>query len=201
MLCNLSGPARPVLTGERTALNFLQTLSGTATAARRFVDAVAGTGCTVLDTRKTLPGLRSAQKYATRCGGARNHRLGLYDQVLIKENHVVAAGSIGTAVVAARRLCPGMLVEVEAESLTEFEQALAAGADLIMLDELSDDDMRRAVARRNECHSATKLEASGNVTLESIGRIAATGVDYVSVGSITKNVRALDLSLRLTIAG
>ena len=196
----LSGPAGPILTGERTALNFLQTLSATATAASRFVEAVAGTGCKILDTRKTIPGLRLAQKYAARCGGAQNHRLGLYDMVLIKENHIIAAGSINTAVATARRTSPDIPVEVEVESLEEFDQALAAGADIIMLDELSREDMREAVAR-NRAHEASKgtkarLEASGSVTLETVREIALTGVDYISIGGITKHVQAVDLSMR-----
>ena len=193
----IEGPARAVLTGERTALNFLQLLSGTATAARRFVDAVAGTNCRILDTRKTLPGLRTAQKYAVRCGGADNHRMGLYDMVLIKENHIAASGSIGAAVAAARRLSPGIGVEVEVETLAELEEALTAMPDIVMLDEFSLDDLRTAV-RANAAHAhPAKLEASGGVTLENVRAIAETGVDYVSIGSITKHVRALDLSLRL----
>jgi nicotinate-nucleotide pyrophosphorylase (carboxylating) len=196
VLLNISGPARPILTGERTALNFLQTLSATATAASRYVEAVAGTQCRILDTRKTLPGLRLAQKYATRCGGAQNHRIGLYDMVLIKENHIIAAGSIATAIAAARRTSPGVPVEVEVESLTEFDQALAAGADIILLDELSLDDMRTAVARNRERGSKARLEASGSVTLATVRDIALTGVDYISVGSITKHVQAIDLSMR-----
>ena len=193
----LAGLARPILTGERTALNFLQTLSATATAARRYVDTVAGTGCRILDTRKTLPGMRLAQKYAARCGGAQNHRLGLYDMVLLKENHIIAAGSIGGAVSMARRTSPGVPVEVEVESLGEFDQALDAGADIIMLDELSLDDMREAV-KRNRAHGIkTKLEASGGVTLSTVREIALTGVDYISIGSITKHVLAVDLSMRL----
>jgi nicotinate-nucleotide pyrophosphorylase (carboxylating) len=199
-LVRLSGPAAPILTGERTALNFLQTLSGTATAASRYVEAVAGTGCRILDTRKTIPGLRLAQKYAARCGGAQNHRLGLYDMVLIKENHIIAAGSISTAIATARRTAPGIPVEVEVESLEEFDQALAAGADIIMLDELSRADLREAVAR-NRAHVAgqgakPKLEASGGVTLETVRDIALTGVDYISIGGITKHVQAVDLSMR-----
>jgi nicotinate-nucleotide pyrophosphorylase (carboxylating) len=195
-LLNVAGPARPILTGERTALNFLQTLSATATAASRYVEAVAGTQCRILDTRKTLPGLRLAQKYATRCGGAQNHRIGLYDMVLIKENHIIAAGSIATAIAAARRTSPGVPVEVEVESLTEFDQALAAGADIILLDELSLDDIRTAVARNRERGSKARLEASGSVTLATVRDIALTGVDYISVGSITKHVQAIDLSMR-----
>jgi nicotinate-nucleotide pyrophosphorylase (carboxylating) len=200
----LAGPARPILTGERTALNFLQTLSGTATAARRYVDAIAGTGCRILDTRKTLPGLRLAQKYATRCGGAQNHRLGLHDMVLIKENHIVAAGSIAAAVAAARRTSPGLPVEVEVETLAEFDQALAAGADIILHDELTLDDTRTAVARNRARTAAggtpAKLEASGSVTLATVRDIALTGVDYISIGGITKHVQAVDLSMRFEFA-
>lgn len=193
----ISGPARAVLSGERTALNFLQTLSATATAAKQYVDAVAGTGCEILDTRKTLPGLRNAQKYATRCGGARNHRMGLYDMVLIKENHIVAAGSIAAAVEAARRTAVGIPVEVEVEDLAEFELALAAGVDVIMLDELSLDDMREAVRRNRAAGRRAKLEASGNVSMQTVRAIAETGVDFISIGGITKHVRAVDLSMRL----
>jgi len=193
----IEGPARPVLTGERTALNFLQLLSGTATAARRFVDAVAGTGCTILDTRKTLPGLRTAQKYAVRCGGAQNHRMGLFDQVLIKENHIAASGSLLGAIEAARRSTPGIRIEVEVESLEEFAQALGARPDIIMLDEFSLEDMARAAALNRERGGIARLEASGSVSLERVREIAATGVDYISVGSITKHVRAVDLSMRL----
>ena len=196
----LDGSARPILSGERTALNFLQTLSATATAASRYVEAVAGTGCRILDTRKTLPGLRLAQKYAARCGGAQNHRLGLYDMVLIKENHIIAAGSISAAVSTARRNSPGLPIEVEVESLGEFDQALAAGADIIMLDELTPDDMRAAVARNRERGSKAKLEASGSVTLATVRDVALTGVDYISIGGITKHVQAVDLSMRLEFA-
>jgi nicotinate-nucleotide pyrophosphorylase (carboxylating) len=192
----LQGPARAILTGERTALNFLQTLSATATAASAYVEAVAGTGCKILDTRKTLPGLRLAQKYAARCGGAQNHRLGLYDMVLIKENHIIAAGSIATAIATARSTSPGIPVEVEVESLEEFDQALAAGPDIIMLDELSRADMREAVARNKTAGGKVKLEASGSVTLETVREIALTGVDFISIGGITKHVKAVDLSMR-----
>jgi nicotinate-nucleotide pyrophosphorylase (carboxylating) len=192
----LQGPARAILTGERTALNFLQTLSATATAASAYVEAVAGTGCKILDTRKTLPGLRLAQKYAARCGGAQNHRLGLYDMVLIKENHIIAAGSIATAIATARRNSPGTPVEVEVESLEEFDQALAAGPDIIMLDELSRADMREAVARNKSAGGKVRLEASGSVTLETVREIALTGVDFISIGGITKHVKAVDLSMR-----
>ena len=196
-VCTVEGAARGVLTGERTALNFLQLLSGTATAAHRFAQAVAGTGCTVLDTRKTLPGMRNAQKYAVRCGGAANHRMGLYDMVLIKENHILAAGSIGAAVGAARRLAAGVRIEVEVESLEELEQAFAAAPDIVMLDEFSLEDMREAVARNRARGRPVQLEASGSVSLESIAEVAATGVDFISVGALTKHVRAVDLSMRL----
>jgi nicotinate-nucleotide pyrophosphorylase (carboxylating) len=197
VLFEIAGPARPVLSGERTALNFLQLLSGTATATRAYVDAIAGTACRILDTRKTLPGLRSAQKYAVRCGGAENYRQGLYDQVLIKENHIAAAGSLEAAIRAARASARGVRIEVEVETPQELERALAAAPDIIMLDEFSLEDMRAAVALRDAQRAPVKLEASGSVTLESVRRIAATGVDYVSVGSITKHVRAIDLSMRL----
>ena len=196
VLLAIAGAARPILTGERTALNFLQTLSATATAASRYVEAVAGTNCRILDTRKTLPGLRLAQKYATRCGGAQNHRIGLFDMVLIKENHIIAAGSIATAITSARRSSPGIPVEVEVESLTEFDQALAGGADIILLDELTLDDMRTAVERNRQSGSKAKLEASGSVTLANVREIALTGVDYISIGAITKHVQAVDLSMR-----
>jgi nicotinate-nucleotide pyrophosphorylase (carboxylating) len=197
VIFEIEGPAPAILTGERTALNFLQLLSATATAARRFVDAIAGTRCAILDTRKTLPGLRTAQKYAVRCGGAQNHRIGLYDMVLIKENHIAAAGSLSIAVAAARRTAPGLPVEVEVESLAEFEEALAARPDIVMLDEFSQADMRTAVALNRGQASPVKIEASGSVSLETVRAIAETGVDYISVGGITKHVRAVDLSMRL----
>ena len=201
LVCTVEGPARSVLTGERTALNFLQLLSATATAASRFAAAVTGTGCTVLDTRKTLPGLRSAQKYAVRCGGARNHRMGLYDMVLIKENHIVAAGSIAQAVAAARASAAGARIEVEVESLGELEQALAARPDIVMLDDFTLEDMAAAVARNRARGRPVLLEASGSVSLETVRAIAATGVDFVSVGALTKHVRAVDLSMRLEFDG
>ena len=197
LLCELEGPARAILTGERTALNFLQLLSGTATTTARYVQAVAGTGCRILDTRKTIPGLRSAQKYAVRCGGGQNHRMGLYDRVLIKENHIAAAGSIAAAVAAARAMAPGLLVEVEAEDLEEFAAALAAHCDVIMLDDFALEHMHRAVALNRAAPRPASLEASGGVSLERIRAIAATGVDCISVGSLTKHVQAVDLSLRL----
>jgi nicotinate-nucleotide pyrophosphorylase (carboxylating) len=196
VLCRLAGPARALLTGERTALNFLQTLSATATEAARYVAAVAGTGCTILDTRKTLPGLRQAQKYAVRCGGARNHRLGLFDGILIKENHIAAAGSIAAAVAAARALGADVPVEVETENLDELAQALAAGADIVMLDDYSLEDMQRAVAISRAHPRRAKLEASGGMELARVRAVALTGVDYISVGGLTKHVRAIDLSMR-----
>ncbi len=193
----IAGPARAILTGERTALNFLQLLSATATVTRRFVEAVAGTECRILDTRKTLPGLRSAQKYAVRCGGGDNHRMGLYDRVLIKENHIAAAGSIAAAIASARRSAPGITVEVEVESLAELAQALGAAPDIIMLDDFSLEDMRAAVARNRAAGRPARLEASGSVALEMARTIAETGVDYISVGALTKHVHAIDLSMRL----
>ena len=192
----IQGPARAVLTGERTALNFLQLLSGTATQTRRLVDAVAGTGCTILDTRKTLPGLRTAQKYAVRCGGAQNLRIGLFDMVLIKENHIAAAGSISAAIAAAKRVSAGLKIEVEVESLAGLEEALAAAPDIVMLDNFDKATMAKAVTLTRSRSRTVKLEASGNVTLDTVRAIAATGVDYVSVGSLTKHVRATDLSMR-----
>ena len=199
-LFEVSGLARPVLTGERTALNFLQLLSATATAARRYVDAIAGTECTIIDTRKTVPGLRSAQKYAVVQGGAQNHRLGLFDQVLIKENHIAAAGSLATAIAAGRRAAGGRKVEVEVETLVEFEEALRARPDIILLDEFSQADMRAAVELNRSKGRLVKLEASGSVTLETVRSVAETGVDYISIGGITKHVRAVDLSMRLEFA-
>jgi nicotinate-nucleotide pyrophosphorylase (carboxylating) len=197
LLGRLEGPARALLTGERAALNFLQTLSGTATTVRRWVEAVRGTRCRVLDTRKTLPGLRTAQKYAVRCAGGSNHRMGLYDGILIKENHIVAAGSIGAAVAAARRQAAAVPVEVEVETLDELRQTLDARADMALLDEFSLADLRAAVAL-NLAHASgpIKLEASGNVTLDTLRPIAETGVDFVSIGALTKHLRAIDLSMR-----
>ena len=196
-LLRLAGLARPILSGERTALNFLQLLSATATAARRFTDAVAGTGCTILDTRKTLPGLRTAQKYAVRCGGARNHRMGLYDMVLIKENHIAAAGSLTQAVASARRLAPRLQVETEVENLGQLEEALVAQPQVVMLDNFTLADLRTAVARNRAAGSPVRLEASGGTSLATVRAIAETGVDYISVGAITKHVQAIDLSMRL----
>jgi len=196
VLCEIEGPARTILTGERSALNFLQTLSGTATVTRSYVSAVAGTDCQILDTRKTIPGLRLAQKYAVRCGGGSNHRLGLHDMVLIKENHAIAAGGIAAAIAAARQVSPGIPVEVEVETLDEFRTALAAEPEVIMLDEFTHEDMRRAVAERRAAGITTRLEVSGGIRLASIRAIAETGVDYISVGALTKHVTAADLSLR-----
>jgi nicotinate-nucleotide pyrophosphorylase (carboxylating) len=201
VIFEISGPARAVLTGERTAINFLQLLSATATVARRFADAVAGTTCKILDTRKTLPGLRTAQKYAVRCGGAQNHRIGLYDMVLIKENHIAAAGSLAGAIAAARHVAPTLPVEVEVESLQEMQEALTAGPDIILLDELSLADMRKAVEINRAHRHPAKLEASGSVSLDNVRSIAETGVDFVSVGGLTKHVRAIDLSMRLEFSG
>ncbi len=192
-LCTLRGPARALLTGERTALNFLQALSSTATLARRFADTVAGTGAVILDTRKTLPGLRLAQKYAVRCGGCRNHRIGLFDAVLIKENHIMAAGSIRNAIATARRLHPGVTVEVEVENLAELEEALAARPDIVMLDNF---DLAALVEAVRITARRVKLEASGNVNFDTVRKIAETGVDYISIGGLTKDVRAIDLSMR-----
>lgn len=195
LLCKLSGAARSLLTGERTALNLLQTLSATATVARQYADAVAGTGCKVLDTRKTIPGLRNAQKYAVACGGCYNHRIGLYDGVLIKENHIIAAGSIANAIRAARELT-SVSVEVEVESLREFQEAVAAKPDRIMLDNFSFEELVAAVKMNS---GAIELEASGNIDLDNIRVVAETGVDYISIGALTKNVRAVDLSMRIKL--
>ena len=192
-LFRLHGPARVLLTGERNALNFVQTLSGVASLTARYVAELADTDCRLLDTRKTLPGLRSAQKYAVTCGGGKNHRIGLFDAYLIKENHILACGGIAEAISEARRLNPGKPVEVEVESLVELEQALAAGADIVMLDNFDIPMMREAVTLNQ---SRAKLEVSGNVTLDTLADYAATGVDFISVGALTKHVRALDLSMR-----
>ncbi len=200
-VCTLEGPARPLLTGERTALNFLQTLSATATAARRYVEAVAGTPVQILDTRKTIPGLRLAQKYAVRVGGAGNHRIGLWDAILVKENHIVAAGSIAAAVQTARRTSPGVLLEVEVETVEQAAEAFATGADRLLLDNFPLARLRAAVQLRDARAPRTGLEASGGITFDNIREIAATGVDFISIGDITKNVHAVDLSLRFTFAG
>ncbi|MBL4610794.1 carboxylating nicotinate-nucleotide diphosphorylase [Halopseudomonas sp.] len=196
VFCRLSGPARGLLTAERSAMNFIQTLSATATRSRYFADIVAGTPVRLLDTRKTLPGLRMAQKYAVTCGGCHNHRIGLFDAFLIKENHIAACGGIAEAVSQARTLAPGKPVEVEVESLAELRQALDAGADIIMLDELSLADMREAV-RITEGRAA--LEASGGITEATLRDVANTGVDFISIGSMTKDIKAVDLSMRLSM--
>tara|TARA_R110002096_G_scaffold65006_4_gene158325 strand:+ start:53503 stop:54360 length:858 start_codon:yes stop_codon:yes gene_type:complete len=200
VICKLTGPARALLSGERTALNFLQTLSATATATSHYVAAVQGTGARVLDTRKTIPGLRLAQKYAVRCGGGKNHRVGLHDAILIKENHIKSAGGVAAAIKAAQALDAGVLVEAEVESLQELKQALDAGAERILLDNFSLEDLREAVAINAARESAaSELEASGNVTLQTIREIAETGVDYISTGAITKHIIASDLSMLFRI--
>jgi len=193
VLCRLEGPARGLLTGERSALNFLQTLSGTATEARRYAEAVKGTRATILDTRKTLPGLRNAQKYAVRCGGANNHRMGLYDGILIKENHIMAAGGIASAVRAARVGGAQVPVEVEVETLEQVREALSAGAYILLLDNFDLAGMHQAVAITA---GRAKLEASGGIDMHAVRQVAETGVDYISVGSLTKHVQAVDLSMR-----
>ncbi|WP_233078753.1 carboxylating nicotinate-nucleotide diphosphorylase [Rheinheimera soli] len=194
VLCELTGPARILLTGERTALNFIQSLSGTATTTALYVSLLEGSATRLLDTRKTLPGMRLAQKYAVACGGGKNHRLGLYDAFLIKENHIAAAGSIDKAVSIARQNFPGKPVEVEVEDLIEFEQALKAGADIVMLDNFHIADIQQAVSLNK---GQAKLEVSGNITAEALRSLSSTGVDYISSGALTKNVQAIDLSMRL----
>ena len=196
LLCSVDGPARALLTGERTALNFLQLLSGTATAAHAFAQRLQGTRCRLLDTRKTLPGLRTAQKYAVLVGGGHNHRMGLFDGILIKDNHIAAAGSVALAVAAAKRSAAKIPVEVEVEDLTQLQAAIDAGADIAMLDNFSLQAMRDGVALNAQAARPLKIEASGGITLETIRTIAETGVDFISVGSITKHVRAVDLSMR-----
>lgn len=195
LLCELTGPARSLLTGERTALNFLQTLSGTATIVSQYVKRVEGTPARILDTRKTLPALRMAQKYAVSCGGGTNHRIGLYDMVLIKENHIVAAGSIAKAVATARRLSPELEIEVEVEDLDELRQALETGVERVLLDNMDIDTLRQAVKLNA---GRARLEASGGISLDNIRAVAETGVDFISVGALTKNVKAIDLSMRIS---
>ena len=195
ILCEIRGDARAMLSAERPALNFLQTLSATATRTRRYVEAVAGTGATIMDTRKTLPGLRLAQKYAVRTGGGANQRIGLFDGILIKENHILAAGGIAAVLARAHRLAPpGVPVQIEVESLDELEQALAAGARLVLLDNFALAELRRAV---QATAGRAVLEASGGITLDKVRAVAETGVDRISIGSLTKDVAALDLSLRI----
>jgi len=195
MLCEIEANARALLSAERSALNFLQTLSGVATETRRYVDAIAGTRARIFDTRKTLPGLRLAEKYAVRCGGGENHRTGLYDGILIKENHIAAAGGIRPALEAAYRLAPpGVFVQIEVETLAQLEEALACGATLVLLDNFDLDSLRQAVRLTA---GRAQLEASGGVDLASVRAIAETGVDRISVGGLTKHLRAVDLSMRL----
>ncbi|MGL6161281.1 carboxylating nicotinate-nucleotide diphosphorylase [Microbulbifer sp.] len=196
VILELEGSARSILTGERTALNFLQTLSGTATTASQYANRAAGTQIRILDTRKTIPGLRSAQKYAVLCGGCRNHRIGLYDAFLIKENHIAAAGGIDKAVAQARAIKPGAVVEVEVENLDELKQALASGADVIMLDEFTDADTQAALSL---ARGKAKIEISGSVDSERLRQLAQLDVDYISSGSLTKHLRAIDLSLRIDL--
>lgn len=194
VLFELEGAARSILTGERCALNFVQTLSGTATTAAEYAALAAGTEVKILDTRKTIPGLRSAQKYAVLCGGCHNHRIGLYDAFLIKENHIAAAGGIRDAIEQARQIKPGALVEVEVETLQELDQALDGGAEVIMLDEFSDEDTLKAL---QQARGRAKIEISGSVDANRLKQLSALSVDYISSGSLTKHVRAIDLSLRL----
>ena len=195
-VCTLRGPARSILSGERTALNFLQSLSGTANVTKRYVDAARDTSVRILDTRKTLPGLRSAQKYAVRCGGGYNHRMGLYDALLIKENHIIAAGSVQAAVQRAGEVHPGYPIEVEVENLEQFEEALTSGAQTIMLDNFDVRMAKDAVKRKGGL--AVKLEVSGNIDIDSVHAFAQTGVDYISIGALTKHLRAADFSMRFT---
>ena len=192
-VCRLHGPARSILTGERTGLNFLQTLSATATRTRRYVEAIAGTGTVILDTRKTLPGLRRAQKYAVTCGGGANHRIGLFDAILVKENHISAAGSISAAVGVAQANHPDLLLEVEVENLEQLEEAAHAGAQRVLLDNFPLDLLREAVKRYK---GRIGLEASGGIELDTIRGVAETGVDFISTGDITKSIKAVDFSMR-----
>lgn len=198
VLCELHGPAQPLLTGERTALNFLQALSAVASATRVCVEAVAGTRARILDTRKTIPGLRLAQKYAVRIGGGTNHRMGLHDGILVKENHIVAAGSISRAVQRAREQGVKVLLEVEVEDLGQAEEAMVAGADRLLLDNFSIERMQEAVALRDRKSPRTTLEASGGINFDNLRQVAETGVDFISIGALTKNIRAVDLSMRFT---
>lgn len=196
-ICIITGAARGILTGERTALNFLQLLSGTATTTSRYVEAVSGFRARILDTRKTVPGLRLAQKYAVRCGGGENHRVGLYDALLVKENHIIACGGIAAAVQTAKERHRNLPVEVEVESISEVREALEAGADRLLLDNFDIADLQRAVdINQSEGKPPADLEASGNITLDNIGAIAETGIDYISIGALTKHVKAVDLSMR-----
>ena len=198
LLCRIVGKARSLLTSERTALNFLQMLSGVATSTRQYVEQIKDTNVKLLDTRKTIPGMRLAQKYAIRCGGGNNHRMGLYDAFLIKENHIVACGSITSAIQAAKQIAPNKSVEIEVENLEQLREAIEFNADIIMLDNFTLEQMCQAVKINN---NRVKLEVSGNVNLDNIRTIAETGVDYISVGALTKNIKAVDLSMKLKIDG
>lgn len=199
ILCEIRGPARGVLTAERTILNFMQLLSATATVARRYVEAVAGTRATILDTRKTIPGLRLAQKYAVQIGGGQNHRIGLFDAILIKENHILSAGGITAAVRTAVERDNNVLIEVEVETLEQLEEGLSSGAHRLLLDNFSLTDMNKAVILRDERKSNMALEASGGITLDNVTAIAETGVDFISIGALTKDVMAIDLSMRFEL--
>jgi nicotinate-nucleotide pyrophosphorylase (carboxylating) len=199
VLCEIRGPARGVLTAERTILNFMQLLSATATVARRYVGAVAGTRATILDTRKTIPGLRLAQKYAVQIGGGQNHRIGLFDAILIKENHILSAGGITAAVRTAVERNSNVLIEVEVETLEQLEEGLSSGAHRLLLDNFSLTDMNKAVILRDERKSNMALEASGGITLDNVTAIAETGVDFISIGALTKDVMAIDLSMRFEL--
>jgi nicotinate-nucleotide pyrophosphorylase (carboxylating) len=192
-VCTVEGPARALLSGERTALNFLQTLSGTASQTAKYVRAIEGTGATILDTRKTIPGLRAAQKYAVRCGGGANHRMGLFDAILIKENHIAAAGTITEAVNRARQQSPDLLLEVEVENLSQLTEAMRAGAQRVLLDNFSLPELDEAV---DVCSGAIELEASGGISLDTVRAVAETGVNFISCGDITKSLRAVDFSMR-----
>ncbi len=196
-ICILTGPARAILSGERTALNFLQSLSATATLTARYVDAIKDSKARILDTRKTIPGLRLAQKYAVRCGGGNNHRIGLFDAILIKENHILSAGGIAAAIHISREEHGDLPIEIEVESISELREVLAAGADRILLDNFDVYDLQRAVEiNQLEGKPPAELEASGGVTLQDLPNVAETGVDYISVGALTKNINAIDLSMR-----
>lgn len=200
-ICIITGPARAILSGERTALNFLQSLSATATTTARYVQAVSGTKVRILDTRKTIPGLRLAQKYAVRCGGGSNHRIGLFDALLIKENHISSCGGIEAAVSTAKKNHQGLPIEIEVESITEFREALAAGADRLLLDNFDIAGLQHAVdINQAEGKPPADLEASGGITIEGIRAIAETGVNYISVGALTKDIKAIDLSMRFSLA-
>jgi nicotinate-nucleotide pyrophosphorylase (carboxylating) len=197
ILCKIKGNARAILTAERSALNFLQFLSAVATQTRQYVEAVSDTRALIVDTRKTLPGLRYAEKYAVRCGGGTNHRIGLYDGILIKENHIIAAGSIAQALSKARMISPdGTMIEIEVETLDELHQALQSGATMVLLDNFEIGTLHKAVVLNQQCTQPAILEASGNITLSNVRSVAETGIDRISIGSLTKNIKAIDLSMR-----